>query len=377
MATREQNTGKWYDDPAELALLLNLTCVKGIGSARLRTLMQKFGRPSRVVRADLQMLARTEGVDSRIAGEIKSAVESDFGAAQLHIAEKQGGELVPFWSRKYPALLRQIPDAPVYYFAKGQVDFSENIAIAVVGTRSPSTYGKQVTGKIVAELVEAGITIVSGLARGIDTIAHGEAVKQGGRTIAVLGSGLDVLYPAENRALHNRILENGAIISEFPFGTKPDAVNFPRRNRIISGLCLGTLIVEAREKSGALITANLALEQNREVFAVPGSIFSPASSGPHQLIREGAKIVGGIEDVLEEIPRQGELFSRREVAMEAEKDLSPAWKKIFGGLSREPKHVDVLSRETGIPLPELLTVLLEMEIAGFVRQMPGKLFVKI
>ncbi|RMD99658.1 MAG: DNA-protecting protein DprA, partial [Calditrichaeota bacterium] len=281
----------WTTSADEMELLLNLTQVSGIGAVRIRGLLAKFGKPSAVVSASMSELVATERIDAGLAQNIKRAAELDFGRTQLKKVFDSDYRVISFWSQEYPGLLKQIDDPPILLFVWGQLLPTDAYALALVGTRVPTQYGRQVTEKITSGLVDAGATIVSGLARGIDTIAHAETVKRGGRTLAVLGSGLDLIYPAENRSLAQAIVENGAVVTEFAFGTKPDAVNFPRRNRIISGLSLGTIVIEAREKSGALITANIALEQNREVFAVPGSIFSPPSQGCHALIKEGAKLV--------------------------------------------------------------------------------------
>ncbi|MFQ5631434.1 MAG: DNA-processing protein DprA, partial [bacterium] len=254
---------------------------------------------------------------------------------------------------------------------------NNSAALAIVGTRSPSTYGKQVAEKLTTGLAQEGFVTVSGFARGIDTVVHSETVKRGGQTIAVLGCGLDVIYPPENKTLAEKIIDKGAMISEFPFGTKPDAMNFPRRNRIISGLALGTIVVEARNKSGALITANLALDQNREVFAIPGSIYSPLSSGPHQLIKEGAKLVSTIEDIFEEIPIQGELFQRHEYKIVDKEKLGQQNINILECLSNDPVHIDQLASKTNLATSELLALLLQLEFSGYVKQLPGKMFVRL
>jgi DNA processing protein len=367
----------WIDQRDELALLLNLTQAKGIGSIRLKSLIAKFTTPSEVLDASINALIKIESIERALAKEIHKSADSDFGAEQIKKAESVGAKVLVYWSKDYPELLKRIADPPVVLFVQGSLHLQNHVALAIVGTRSPSSYGKQTTEKIVARLVEEGVVVVSGFARGIDTTAHAETVKRGGQTIAVLGCGLDILYPFENKLLAEKIVKNGALISEFPFGTKPDAVNFPRRNRIISGLALGTIIVEAREKSGALITANLALEQNREVFAIPGSIFSPLSLGPHRLIQEGAKLVTSLEDIFDEIPVQTELFKKEEYKPIDEEKISAEEKRILQQLSRDPIHIDQLATEAGMPSGPLLSILLHLEFAGFVKQLPGKMFVRI
>ncbi len=366
----------WTSSADELKILLNLSQVPGIGGARLRSLIQRFKTPSGILAAPVADLTAIAGIDDEKAQQILAAEKHTFGEAQLQKLFEQDYRLITFWNREYPGLLKHIDDPPVILYVWGEFAPRDGFAVAVVGTRMPSSYGRQVTQKIVADLVATGMTVVSGLARGIDTLAHAEVVKRGGRTIAVLGSGLDMLYPAENAELARAIAENGAVITECPFGSKPDAVNFPRRNRIISGLSLGTLVVEARERSGALITANTALEQNREVFAIPGSIFSPQSRGCHELIKAGAKIVSTVDDILEELPQQGELFARHEFAQTLPPDLSEAEKRILEQVGREPVHIDVLARATQMAPAELATLLLQLEFQGFVRQLPGKLYVR-
>jgi len=246
-------------------------------------------------------------------------------------------------------------------------------AVAVVGTRRVTAYGRQVVERLVPELSRAGVTIVSGLARGIDGVAHRVALASGGRTLAVLGSGLDRMYPTEHAALAREIVGQGAVLSEFPLGTPPDALNFPRRNRIISGLAMGTLVVEAGSTSGALITADFALEQGRDVFAVPGSILSPASDGPNRLIKEGAKPVTCAQDILEELNLTA--VAQHEAVREAlpENDTETALLRL---LSQEPLHVDELGRTAALPVAEVSSALTMLELKGLVRQVGGMNYVR-
>jgi DNA processing protein len=239
----------------------------------------------------------------------------------------------------------------------------------------PSTYGKTVTEKLTMQLVENGLDIVSGMARGVDTVAHTAAIKRGGKTYAVLGCGVDVIYPSENRKLYEQIVENGAVISEYFLGAKPDAVNFPRRNRIISGMSLGVLVVEAGKKSGALITAEFALEQNREVFAVPGQITNHRSIGSNKLIQQGAKLVQSVEDILEEISPK--LRSQRILEKPLPPDLSEADRLLLSKLSTEPRHIDQLVLELDQSPAVLLGQLLRLELAGLVKQLTGKMFIRM
>jgi DNA processing protein len=262
-------------------------------------------------------------------------------------------------------------------FARGEFHALDDTAIAIVGTRAHE-YGKLVAERLTAALVSRRMTIVSGLARGIDTISHQTALKSGGRTVAVLGSGLDMVYPPENRRLAQEIAQHGVVVSEYFFGAKPDAPNFPRRNRIISGLAFGTLVIEAGETSGALITASAALEQNREVFAVPGSILSPKSLGPNRLIQEGAKLVTSVEDILAELPSQLDMFSKTTPAAESPAtSFNENEQKVLALLSHEPLHIDLLARQASMPASQLLAILLDLEFKYAVKQLPGKFFIKI
>ncbi|HYQ48557.1 MAG TPA: DNA-processing protein DprA, partial [Thermodesulfovibrionales bacterium] len=255
---------------------------------------------------------------------------------------------------------------------KGSYRADDRFGIAVVGSRTYSTYGQTVTQKISGELAAAGITVVSGMARGIDTFAHRSALASGGRTIAVLGSGIDVCYPSENRGLMDKIAVSGCVMSEFPPGTPPNRENFPRRNRLISGLSLGVLVVEAAEDSGSLITASIALEQNREVFAVPGNITAKNSAGTNRLIRQGAKMVTQGRDIIEELAPVLRGFIRDEKKRNVE--LSSGEQEVCTCLSGEPKHIDTLAREIGLPVHRILDILLSLELKGVIRQSDGKRF---
>lgn len=360
----------------ELEALIALLQVPGIGSARVRALVSHFKSVHAVVEAPLPALCEVPGIDRTLASAIKESEAREFALRQIDRAQHRDCTLLTFWDDGYPALLKKTNDPPVLLYVKGRLQKIDQNAVAVVGTRSPTQYGKMATEKLVAEMVARGITIVSGLARGVDTTAHQTVVRNGGRTLAVLGSGLDVVYPAENHNLLEEITRAGAVISEFPLGTKPDAVNFPRRNRIISGLSLGVIVIEAGRESGALITANFALDQNREVFAVPGSIFSPKSAGPHQLLKEGAKLIQNADDVLEELNSQLELFSPQEIASPLALDLQGESRNVYDHISHEPSHIDALNRKLALPAAQLMSILLDLELRGIIKQLPGKFFVR-
>ena len=265
----------------------------------------------------------------------------------------------------YPARLKEIYDFPPVLYIKGSFLPQDEWCVAVVGTRRATVYGRQVTEEIVADLVRNKITIASGLARGIDSVAHRSALEAGGRTLAIFACGLDIVYPAENTEMARRITSQGALVSEYPLGTKPKPENFPRRNRILSGLSLGVLVVEAGETSGAIITAHLALEQNREVFAIPGSVLSPASIGTNKLIQEGAKLVRDYRDILEEL-------NLTAVAHQIEmKELLPSSETeslLFKKLSAEPLHIDEVCRSSGLPISTVSSTLAMMELKGLVKQ---------
>lgn len=359
----------------DLPNLLNLSIVPGIGAMKIRSLIARFKTPEDVFKAKLSELCSVEGIDTKIAQNIKSFHNFGYGETQYEKLISRGASIVTFWDDSYPILLKKINDPPVFLFVNGELQPIDRYAIAVVGTRIPSDYGKIVTEKLCSELINNGITVVSGLARGVDTIAHQTAVKKSGRTIAVIGSGIDVIYPAENLKLSQMIAENGAVVTEFGLETKPDAMNFPKRNRIIAGLSLGTIVVEAGEKSGALITANLALDYNREVFAIPGNINSPKSKGANQLIKEGAKLVTSIGDVLEEL--QSQLKTRKVTAISINwNNFAPQERMILEKLSEKPVHIDELARIAKKQTGEVLSILLALEFKDMVKQLPGKLFVR-
>jgi DNA processing protein len=269
----------------------------------------------------------------------------------------------------YPTYLREIPNPPPVLYVQGEILPSDQWAVAVVGTRRLTTYGRQMTQDLVRGLVHNNVTVVSGLARGIDAIAHQTAIEVGGRTLAVLGSGLDCVYPAENRKLIPPLLAGqGAVISEYALGTQPEAKNFPPRNRVISGLSLGVIVVEAGQRSGALITADFALEQNREVMAVPGNVTSPASRGPNRLIQEGAKLITSVEDVLEELNL---LMVAEHTAVQLALPETAEEAALLSALSRQPVHIDALCRATGLPSSQVSSTLTMMELKGMVQQVGG------
>jgi DNA processing protein len=287
---------------SHLFALLCLSSVPGLGPVRIRSLMTAFGSAQAVLRSAPEKLAAVSGIQPRLARLIPRHRGESFARAQLGMARRHGVRIITLWDPAYPETLKAIHDPPVLLYVRGTIPGS--MSVAVVGTRRPSPYGAAVAEWCARALGSQGITVVSGLARGIDTIAHRAALASGGTTIAVVGSGLDVAYPPENAPLIDAIARQGAVVSEFPIGERPVASHFPRRNRIISGVSSGCIIVESGHRGGAMITASLALDQHRKVFAIPGNITQPTSAGPNALIRDGrAKLVHSVDDVLGELER--------------------------------------------------------------------------
>jgi DNA processing protein len=369
-----------------------LKSIDGVGNLGFRNLVEALGSPKNVFDSSFQTLTVVPGIGHKIAAEIKNFNNWQHVEEHLTLAKKLNADIVTFQDPLYPRSLLAIYDFPVLLFVKGTL-CEDDINIAVVGSRMASTYGKFSTERICRELAMKGITVVSGLARGIDSAAHRGALAGRGRTIAVLGCGLDTVYPAENEKLFIDISEHGAVITEFPFGTPPAAPNFPARNRIISGMSLGVVVMEANEKSGSLITARIALEQGREVFAVPGSIDSEGSRGTHQLIKSGAKLIENVYDILDEIlpqieenakmPHFKKNSSRQKSFDEGKKSkavdgdaFSDAEKSVLTHISSKKTTVDALIEATGFSVGDMLNILLNLELRGIITQEPGKMFVR-
>ena len=348
-----------------------LRSLPGLGVVIFHRLLKKFSSPELVFQAPYEQLVQVKGVSPGLAQTIR-----DFDAwpgwdAVLERLVNLGGEVITFADARFPAALRQIPYAPPFLYVKGTILPTDDLAVAVVGTRKPSYYGRRVSYRLATDLCRQRVTIVSGLARGIDTAAHKAVVDCGGRTLAVLGCGLDVVYPPENKELYRLIPQHGALISEFPLGTPPEARNFPIRNRIISGLSRGVVVVEAGTQSGTHITANYALEQGREVFAVPGPIDSPGSVGPHRWIQQGAKLVREASDIMEELTGYAAAAPTSEPSASALRLEDP----IIAHLSNAPLQLDDLIRAAGLSAPEVMSRLTLLELQGLVRELPGKYFV--
>jgi len=343
---------------------LGFNLVRGIGPVRLRMLLDLFGDVQSAWEASEQVLREIKLDRRALENFLKVRHQVDLDEVLRQI-ERAGAQVLTWATPDYPGLLRQIPDAPPVLFVRGTLTPADEWSVALVGTRKATVYGREVTHRLATDLVQNRVTLVSGLARGIDSIAHKAALEAGGRTLAVLGCGVDYIYPAEHRKLAEAIVENGALVSDYPLGTRPEAANFPARNRIISGLSLGVVVVEAGIKSGALITADFALDHGRDVFAVPGSILSPASAGCNRLLRDGASIVTEVGDILE--PLHLDQVSEKQLARE----ILPAnatEAAILERLTAEPRHLDELSREIELPVETISSTLVMMELKGMTRQ---------
>ncbi|HXG17838.1 MAG TPA: DNA-processing protein DprA [Methylomirabilota bacterium] len=348
-----------------------LRLVRGVGNVTYREMLTHFGSPQAVLSASFGTLT-SAGVHAEVARAITSFDQWQAADAEVRNIAKAGVRLVTRSDAEYPENLTHLHDPPPFLYVRGSLLPEDRLAIAMVGSRSASAYGRGVARDLARGLAEKGITVVSGLARGIDAEAHRATLEAKGRTLAVLGSGLDVIYPGEHRSLAMDIAAQGAVLSEFALGSKPDAVHFPYRNRVISGLTLGTVVVEAAENSGSLITARFALEQNREVFAVPGAITAGRSKGPHKLIKEGAKLVENVEDILQEIAPA--LMPTPAAGAAAPLQLSLHESLLIGLFEQEPVHIDILIARSGLTPARVLEVLLELELKGLVTQLPGAYF---
>ncbi len=351
------------------AAWLALKMVPGIGNILGLGLVRAFRSPEAVFAARDQEL-QIAGVRREVRAALRRFARWREVDAQLARLERAGGRLVTWDDAAYPERLREIHDPPLFLYVLGEIAPADATAIAVVGSRDASAYARQMTALISEGLASRGVAVVSGLARGIDAAAHEAALRAGGRTLAVLGSGIDVVYPSEHHRLLMRIAEHGAVLSEYPMGAQPDAENFPARNRIISGLALGTVVVEAGERSGSLITAHCAVEQGREVFAVPGPV-GARTRGTHQLLRQGAALAENADDVLREIAPQLE-----PAAMSAAPALSDLETAIVAQLDDVPRTVDELIARTALPAGTVLETLLVLELRGVVRQHPGHGFAR-
>ncbi|HPD47627.1 MAG TPA: DNA-processing protein DprA [Anaerohalosphaeraceae bacterium] len=369
---------------------LTLIRADGVGPTTFARLLKHFGSLDAALEASVAELAKVKGIGTRTAERIKTSLGAFDVRKELALAEKHGVYLIHAADKRYPPPLRAIYDPPPVLYVKGTLQRSDSLAVAIVGSRRCSTYGAEQAGRFAHLLASAGFTIVSGMARGIDTAAHRGALTAKGRTIAVQGCGLANIFPAENAELFKKITENGACISELPLSYEPLSENFPSRNRIIAGLCMAVLVVEASERSGALITAQAALDNNREVMAVPGKIDSPLSIGSHRLIKQGARLVDSIEDIMETLGRIGDGLKDHALSAAASAEskidmplfdavrlnLSAEERSVYDTLDGEPRHVDEIIAQTTLAAGAVNSALVSLRLKGLIRQLPGSLFTR-
>ena len=391
---------------ADTKSLIHLNLIPGIGNHTIRRLLAAFGSAEKSLAATSEELAQIDGLTPDVRQQLIDGRSHAPLAQELELIEQHQCHIVTINDDAYPPLLKQIHDPPVLLYIIGEFPLQDAPSIAIVGSRSPTGYGKTISHQLSHQLAERGITVVSGFARGIDTCVHRGALEAGGHTIAVFGCGLSIIYPETNRALATEIIESGALISEFPMTMPPRGNNFPRRNRVISGLTLGTLVVEASDRSGSLITARHAAEQGREVFAVPGQIFSNVSRGTHSLINQGATLINSVDDLLDALPqdytkilggespeptRQPPPSKRPDKAVrpqsaeeksapvpqpKAELNLTPDEQTVLSTMDASSIHIDQIARVTQLPIGKVSSLLVMLELKGVVQQLPGKQFVK-
>jgi DNA processing protein len=364
---------------------LALRLTPGLGARLAGKLLRQFGSPEEIFRASLTELEACQ-LPAAVAQAVFSKAAFRDAEKELAQVRKAGCRLIHWGESEYPKRLLEIYDPPPLVYVRGNEQVLNRHTISIVGTRRPTPYGNQIAERLARDLAEHGLVVASGLARGIDSSAHrGACAASRGGTVGVLGSGIDVIYPKENRKLFEEVEKRGAILTEFPMGTYPAPENFPVRNRMVAGMALGVIVVQGAQYSGSLITSRLAMEFGREVYGVPGNVTEPVSFAPNQLIKQGAKLVGSWEDVIEELPTEirAELFpieatTQEERASLFEQNLSPIEKRLFDLIRiEEPIHVDELVERTGLSSSETLAALCEMEMRGIIRQMPGKQFVRV
>ncbi len=366
--------------------VLFLSQIPGVGSNRLRALLNHFHNPADIRHATAREICSVDGIEAGTARSIlrffregHATATQRFVEDQLRRCERSHTIAITLWDSRYPENLKKIFDPPPLLFVHGTLSPQDRFAVAMVGTRAPSPYGTRMAARFAEGLAGVGMPIVSGLARGIDTIVHEATLNCGGRTLAVIGSGIDIIYPSENRTLAARIGTQGAVVSEFVMGTKPDPGNFPRRNRIISGIALGTVVVETGVQGGAMITAGAALDQNREVFALPSAISEKTASGTNHLIREGkALLIESVDHIIEELaPRLKGLLDVKTPTHAGALQLTLFEQQVYDVVTEDPVHIDQIAERAGIAIADALVHLLALEFKGVVRQLRGKLFTRI
>ena len=398
----------------ETISLIHLNLIQGVGLKTVQALREVFGSTERALQATSDELRKIDQLSPTVCDLLIHKPVLYPIERELELIHKYGCQIVTLYDGAYPPHLKEIDTPPFVLYVKGKLTPEDALSISLVGSRNAKDYGRKVSYRLSYQLAQRGVTVISGLAKGIDTLAHRGALEAGGRTIAVMGNGLSIVYPATNSNLAEKIEASGALVSEFPMAARPKSRNFPRRNRIISGLTLGTVVVEASNRSGALITARLAAEQNREVFAVPGEIFSELSAGTHKLINDGAKLINTVDDLLNELPpyvlnqiqsqaspvlapdmeaeppqaspvekgdtklvsTQASSEARQPVSTPPPPDLTPDEKTIFDAIEVPSSHIDTIVRATQLPIGQVSSVLLMLELKGVVQQLPGKQFTK-
>ena len=371
------------EDQAILMDLIRLTSIPGIGPKTSRALLARFGSASQVLRAPEASIREVSGVGPRLAAQIVRADREIDAAAELDLCRRHHVTPIPQGAAAYPASLREIPDPPALIYVRGAIEPVDHLAVAIVGSRKCTPYGLRIAERLAASLARVGLTVVSGLARGIDAAAHRGALTAGGRTLAVLANGLSQVYPPEHERLAEEVVASGALISESPMRQSPLAGLFPQRNRIISGLCLGVVVVEATPRSGSLSTASHATEQNREVFAVPGPVDSLPSRGCHHLIRDGARLVETVDDILEElgpavrhVGQPTEPASAGATPPGGELSLSDPERQLLAKLEDRPVAVDQLILASGLSASQAMATLSLLEMRRLVKRLPGPQFVR-
>jgi DNA processing protein len=357
----------------ELYYWVALRQVCGVGNVICKILINHFKSPEKIFNASVEELKNVEGINVKAVEAITGFRPTDEIDREIDEILSKEINILTFNSPDYPENLKNIYDPPPFLYVKGSFIEGDKNSVAVVGSRNASEYGIKVTQELSRNLASLGVTIVSGMARGIDSAAHIAAIQGGGRTVAVLGSGVDVIYPPENRRLFERITENGAVVSEYPLGTRPNSYNFPPRNRIISGVSLGVLVVEASPKSGSLITAQLALDQGRDVYAVPGNVYSYKAKGTNSLLKSGAKLVDNARDIVEELNITVKPLKENKNVIQG---LSSELLKIYDFFKDEPLHIDNIILKTGFSSGRVSALLLDLELSGILKQLPGKMFTK-
>lgn len=366
----------------EKEFLIVLNCISDIGFIRFSNLMKYFGTVEKIFSATKAELEKVDQIGPKVSSAIISCDKDETLKGEMKLVKRCDVKVISYLDEDYPVNLKDIYDPPIILYVKGELTAEDRYSIGIVGSRHASRYGLQTAERLGCELASRGITVVSGLARGIDAAGHKGALKAKGRTIAVLGSGLANIYPEEHMGLAEEISKNSAVVSEFPMAMEPYKDNFPRRNRIISGLSLGVVVVEAAKNSGALITTDFALEQGRELFAVPGQARAATAAGTNMLIRQGAKLVESADDVIEELDDviRGHMKAAAEAvdgkAQKFSAGLSGPEEKIFERLSEAPASIDEIVDGTGLPVAKAMHYLTKLELKGVVAQLPGKSYVR-